>query len=113
VAIGSLYWAVILLVYDEFERPVYADMRDLMPENTWGLCFLVVGIVQFWRAVHGVPVSSGWVACIAAAVTSALWCYVAWSLHFSLAPPAAGNAGNVVLALLSCGILVRAVARRD
>jgi hypothetical protein len=113
VAIGSLCWAFDLLRWDHFHRPAYIYLRELMPEDAWGLSFLAVGTIQLFRAITGVPVSSGTSACIAGGMSCALWCYVAAALHLSLTPPPAINAGNIVIALLSCVILVRAIARRD
>lgn len=116
VALASLSWAYDLLRWDQsaqFARPAYLYLRELMPEDAWGVCFLIVGAIQFWRALTGVPVSSGVGAFIAGAFSCALWCYVALALRVSITPPPAINAGNIVIALLSCVILVRAIARRD
>lgn len=113
VALASLLWAYDLLRWDHFDRPAYVYLRDLMPEDAWGCCFLLVGSIQLWRAMRGVSVSSGYLACMIGGVSCALWCYVAAALNASITPPPAINAGNTAIAFLSCVILVRAIAQRD
>ncbi len=114
IALASLRWAWVLLVYDgNFDRPIYSPLRELMPENGWGYCFLAVGAMQLWRAVRGTPVSEGSPALLFGTASCALWCFVAIALEFGVTPAPASNAGNLIWALLSCIILVRAIARRD
>lgn len=112
IGLGSLIWAGILILGGvQFERPAYYYLAQVAPQQLWGIGFLLVGVLQFLRAFRGVPTSSGFYACTVAALCAFLWVCVTTALATALNPTPAINAGNIVISLLSCVVLVRAIAR--
>jgi hypothetical protein len=118
VGAGSIVWAYILLFEGpQWHRPAYVYLRELAPQDAWGVAFGFCGVLQFTRAALDVSEArGGWMAVAIATVIAWLWTFVAAALWVSLDPPPAIVAGNVALALASCVILLRTgwqVLRRD
>ena len=114
ISTGSIVWAWILLVGGyQFDRLAYGYMVQMAPQEVWGYGFLFVGLLQFVRAFLGIPISSGFYSCTAAALIFFMWCSACVALYISATPPPATFAGNFAIMCLAATVLVRAIAKRD
>lgn len=106
LGVAELVWAITLFWPGEtFSRPTYEVMRSVMPEEGWGLVFLVTAVVQFGqvlrRRYHGRS------AVVFAAWSSVLWWFTVLSMYASVYPPPAGISGELALSLAASWVLVK------
>lgn len=106
LACAELIWAAMLLwPGDTFSRKAYEIMREVAPETAWGLAFLAFGLVQLYvllTARYNTAFARAF-----AGLNSAIWCFVTFTMMFSIKPPAAALSGDIVLAMVSLWIFVR------
>ena len=114
VAIGSLWWAFVLLAQGpQFDRPSYYWLAQVADQWVWGVAFGACGIYQLARTLGGVKVNSGRVACVTAAVIMLLWASVTVGSALALWPWPGFMSGNVAITALQFLIFVRAATHRD
>jgi hypothetical protein len=107
LAIAALSWAFFLLwPSDTFQRPVYAIMASIGPQEYWAACFAVYGFSALWRVLSDIPRR-----CTALAINIVGVCLyggVAMSVWFAMPYPIpAAIAPDLTLALTSFWVLMR------
>lgn len=106
LALSEFMWAILLLwPGDSFDRPTYSVMAKVMPEEAWGLVFLVSGVTQISIVLREefYCVFSRYFA----AWNAALWVYVVVAMLLSVSPPPAAVSGEIVLAFAATWIWVK------
>lgn len=113
VSVGSLMWAAILLFGgNQFDRPAYAHMADLAPQNVWGSAFGLCGVLQFVRVVSGVSINVGGLySKLVAGLIAWLWCFVTAAILLAESPPHGLLAGTAALAALSGLVFIRVLTK--
>ena len=108
LALSEFMWAILLLwPGDSFDRPTYSVMAKVMPEEAWGLVFLVSGVTQIsivLREDFYCPLSRYF-----AAWNAALWVYVVVAMLLSVSPPPAAISGEIILAMAAAWIWVKPI----
>ena len=106
LGLAEFAWALALLwPGPTFGRPTYHGMQAVMPENVWGVLFLLTAIIQ-WRFLFTCEYHSKR-AIVFAAYNSALWLFCVISMYLSVYPPPAAISGELALAMGACWIFVR------
>ena len=106
LAIGEFFWAVMLFwPGDTFGRPTYSHMALVMPEQWWGIMFLVSSFLQVFIVITN-KMHSTW-AWFFAGWNCCLWGYTVWSMLASVYPPPAAIGGEMSLALAAFWIWLR------
>lgn len=105
LGIAELFWAVILLWGGElFDRPIYAIMAMIAPEQVWGYSFLATGLTQLgvmlWADLHGLV--ARWFACF----NACLWVTTSWAMTVAVYPPP-GIGAELALALAATWVWIR------
>lgn len=108
LALAEFMWAVMLLwPGDTFTRPTYVNMAKVMPEEFWGILFLISSFIQFTIVVankmHSVPswFFAGW--------NFMFWGYTVFSMLSSIYPPPAAIGGEIALAVIAFWIWFRPI----
>lgn len=109
VGTAALLWALLTMTC-ELDRPVYATMRAAMPIGCWAALFSLIALFEFSSLLfrcngRAMPLILGAIACV--------WVFVAISMLVSVSPPAAGAAGEVVVAIQACWLFLRRALLND
>lgn len=109
VGTAALLWALLTMTY-ELDRPVYATMRAAMPSGCWSALFSLIALFEFSSLLfrcngRAMPLILGGIACV--------WVFMAISMLVSVSPPAAGAAGEVVVAIQACWLFLRRALLND
>lgn len=119
IGLSCLTWAILLMFpAPAFERPVYALMKYIAPEEVWAACFFIAGVIK----VYGVLCYSNnnWFLLACSFFCSMLWSVstsamfgVMWPMQETLvdallhyAPPA-GFSGNIWIAFAAWWCFIR------
>lgn len=106
LGMSEITWALLLMWPGRsFDRPTYAAMSHIMPEESWAFVFLVTGVVQFTIVLREDYYCG--LARYFAAWNAALWFTVVVGMLLSVSPPPAAISGEIVLALASFWIWLR------
>lgn len=112
LAIGALLWAVMLLIPNNtFDRPMFTIVKQVMPEEFWGILFLIQGMAALYALFGGTRRK------ILIFVDSVLGCFLWTSItagmifstltaNATTSAPAAASS-SIVLTLASCWVLAR------
>ena len=103
LALSELLWSILLLwPGDTFGRPTYAHMSKVLPEEAWGVVFLVSGVTQLSIVMREDFHST--LARYFSAWNAALWGYIVTSMLLSVSPPPAAISGEIILAFAAAWI---------
>ncbi len=106
LGLSEVLWALTLLWTGvTFDRPVYHIMSHIMPEEAWGLIFLLSGITQF-GIVYKLDYNSRF-STYFAGWNMALWIYVVISMYLSVSPMPAAISGDTAIAIGAAWIWIR------
>lgn len=106
LALAELIWAISLLWEgDTFTRTTYYNMSLVMPENTWGMLFLLTAAIQ-WFLLLSRNFSSTF-SLVFAGVNATMWIYVCVSMYMSVYPPPAAISGELALAFAASWVFLR------
>lgn len=106
LGLSEVLWAVTLLWTGvTFDRPVYYIMSHIMPEEAWGLIFLLSGITQF-SIVYKLDYNSSF-STYFAGWNMSLWIYVVISMYISVSPTPAAISGDTAIAIGAAWIWIR------
>ena len=104
--LAEIFWGLLLLhPSDTFDRPVYAVMANIMPEELWGCLFIFSAIGQgyilYRQDYHDK------VAVTFAAYNSILWLFVIISIFQSVEYDPAAMSGEFALTLGASWVFIR------
>lgn len=106
LALAEFIWALSLLwIGETFDRPTYAGMAHVLPENGWGVLFLIMGSIQAYLLL--IRDFSSKFAVIFSSVNATVWIYVCVSMYMSIYPPPAAISGELALALAASWVFIR------
>jgi len=106
LSMAEFLWGVLLLwPGDTFGRPTYHIMAQVMPEDCWGLVFLLTSIMQISIVIKEEFHSRE--ARYFAFFNMALWVFVVLSMLASVYPPPAAVSGEIALSCAAFWIWFR------
>ena len=106
LGLAEIIWAITLLwPGDTFGRPTYAVMARVLTEESWGLVFLMSGVMQ-WTILFQGSFNDKF-AVRFAAWNSVLWWFVVVSMYLSVSPPPAAISGELSLAIAAFWVYIR------
>lgn len=106
LAIAEFLWGILLLwPGDTFGRPTYNIMSSVMPENRWGIVFLMTSAMQITIVAKEDFHSRE--ARYFAFCNMLLWAFVVLSMMKSVYPPPAAISGEIALAMAAWWIWFR------
>lgn len=106
LAIAEFLWGILLLwPGDTFGRPTYNIMASVMPENCWGIVFLMTSVMQI--AIVAKEDFHSREARYFAFFNMVLWVFVVLSMMKSVYPPPAAISGEIALAMAAWWIWFR------
>lgn len=112
LAFAEFFWAVLLLwPGDTFSRAPYAQMAQLMNEESWGMLFLLSSIIQISLVLKNKMHTTG--AWFFAAWNFVLWGYTVVSMLMSISPPPAAVGGDIALTISAFWIWLRPIIVSD
>ncbi len=112
LAIGEFFWAIMLLwPGDTFSRPTYDHMSNIMPEELWGIVFLISSTIQV-SIVLADKMNSAF-AWYFAGWNFVFWGYTVWSMLASVYPPPAAIGGEMAMVLSAGWIWLRPILRDE
>lgn len=111
LALAELLWSLMLFwPGDTFDRPTYSLMRDIAPEMSWAVIFLITSIMQY-TIVATDSCRARWAHWFAT-WNAALWITTIATMLLSIYPPPAAIGGEVALMVSAVWIWVRPLLER-
>ena len=108
LAVAEMLWAILLWWPGAtFDRPTYAVMVAMAPEDAWGAVFAASAACQLGIVASGRFLSrpARWFAFW----NAALWCTTVLAMLAAVQPPPAAISGEIAMALAAAWIWLRPV----